>query len=41
MQHYNIHNPLENLQGMANNVGIILSVGDSIPQFTTSIEQDN
>ena len=28
-------------QGMTNNVGLTFSVGDTTPQFTISIEQDN
>ena len=36
-----IYNHPENLQGMTNNVGFRFSVGDMIPQFTISIEQDN
>ena len=30
-----------NLQGMRNNVGLALSVGDSLLRFTTGIEQAN
>ena len=30
-----------NLQGMTNNVGITLTISDTIPRFTISIEQDN
>jgi hypothetical protein len=29
------------LQGIIDNVGLTLSVGDTIPQFTISIEQDH
>jgi hypothetical protein len=29
------------LQGVTNNVGLTCSVGDTMPQFTISIEQDN
>ena len=32
---------LKNLQGMANNVGLKFSVGDTTPRFKISIEQDN
>ena len=30
----------KNLQGMTKNVGLTFSVGDTIPWFTISIEQD-
>ena len=33
--------PNKKLQGMTNNVGLTFSVGDTIPRFTISIEQDN
>jgi hypothetical protein len=33
--------PQETIQGMMNNVGLTISVGDTIPQFTISIEQDS
>ena len=33
--------PQKKLQGMTNNVGLTFSVGDTIPRFTISIEQDN
>ena len=33
--------PPKKLQGMTNNVGLTFSVGDAIPQFTISIEQDD
>ena len=36
-----IYSLLENLQGMMNIVGLTFSVGDTIPRFTNSIEQDN
>jgi hypothetical protein len=36
-----IYSPLENLQGMINIVGLTFSVGDTMPRFTNSIEQDN
>ena len=36
-----IYNPLKSLQTMTNNVGLTFSVGDTIPRFITSIEQDN
>ena len=29
------------LHGIINNVGLAFSVGDTIPRFTISIEQDN
>jgi hypothetical protein len=29
------------LQGMTNNVGLAFSVGDTTPQFTINIEQDD
>jgi hypothetical protein len=29
------------LQGMTNNVGLTINVGDIVPRFTISIEQDN
>ena len=32
---------LKILQGMTNNVGLAFSVGDTIPQFTICIKQDN
>ena len=35
----NLKHP-KNLQGMTNNVGLTFSIGDTIPQFTTSIEHD-
>ena len=31
----------QKLQGLANNVGLTFSVGDTILKFTISIEQDN
>ena len=34
-----IYNPQIFLQGMTDNVGLTFSVGDTIPQFTISIEQ--
>ena len=36
-----IYNPPKSLQGITNNIGLTFSVGDTIPQFTTSIEQGN
>ena len=33
--------PPKGLQGMTNNVGLTFGVGDIIPRFTISIEQDN
>ena len=33
--------PKKNSQGMTNNVGLTFSVGDIVPQFTISIEQNN
>ena len=36
-----VYNPPKYLQGMTNNVGLTCSVGDTIPGFTISIEQDN
>ena len=36
-----IYNPPKTLQGMTNNVGLAFSVGDTIQQFTLSIEHDN
>ena len=33
--------PSKKSQGMANSVGLTFSVGDTIHQFTISIEQDN
>ena len=33
--------PPRNLQGMTNNVELTFGVGDTIPWFTTNIEQDN
>ena len=35
------YNPPLNLQGMTNIVQSTFSVGDTMPRFTTSIEQDN
>ena len=32
--------PPNTLRGMTNNVGLTFSVGDAIPRFTISIEQD-
>ena len=42
----NLHSPppkkkQKTKQGMTNNVGLTFSVGDTIPRFTISIEQDN
>jgi hypothetical protein len=34
-------NTTKKLQEMTNNVGLTISVGDTTPQFTNSIEQDN
>ena len=34
-------NPQEFFKRMINDVGLTFSVGDTIPQFTLSIEQDN
>ena len=31
----------KHLQGMTNNVGLTISVGDTTPRFTISIEQEN
>jgi hypothetical protein len=31
----------KSLQGVTNNVGLTSSVGDTMPHFTISIEQDN
>ena len=36
-----IYNPVIFFQGMTNNVGLTLSVGDTIPRLTISIEQYN
>lgn len=36
-----IISPPQNLQEMTSDVGLTLSVGDSIPRFPISIEQDN
>ena len=36
-----IYGPSEILQRMINNIGLTLSVGDTIVRFTTTIEQDN
>ena len=36
-----IHSPKFFLQGMTNNAGLTISVDDTLPQFTISIEQDN
>ena len=36
-----IYSPQKNLQGMTNNVGLTFSVGDTNPQSTIGIEQDN
>ena len=36
-----IFNPLENSQGMTNNVRLTFSVGDTTLWFTNSTEQDN
>ena len=33
--------PPRNLQGTTNNLGLAFSVGDAIPRFRISIEQDN
>ena len=41
MQHYKSIIPPPKLQGTANNVELIFSVGDTMPWFTISIEQDN
>ena len=41
LQHYKSTIPSKHLQGMTNNIGLIFSVGDTTPQFTISIEQDN
>jgi hypothetical protein len=37
----NIYDLPKDLQGRTNNVGLTFSVGDTIPQITISIEQDN
>ena len=37
----NIYNPQKNLQGTTNYVGLTFGVGDTIPQFTISIEQND
>ena len=38
----NLYSPHpKSIQGMTNNVELTLSVGDTIPGFTVSIEQDN
>ena len=34
-------NTPQNLQGMTNTIGLMFSVGDTILQFTISIEQDH
>jgi hypothetical protein len=37
----NLSSTQKNLQGMTNDGGLTFSVGDTIPWFTISIEQDN
>ena len=36
-----IYNPQNVLQGMTNNIGLTCSVGDTTPQFTIGVEQEN
>ena len=36
-----IYNIPKKLQGMAHNVGLTFSVGNTTPRFTISFEQDN
>jgi hypothetical protein len=40
LQHHKYVIP-KNLQGITNNVGLTFNVGDTLPRFMISIEQDN
>ena len=41
LQHCNSKIPSQKVEGMTTNVGSTFSVGDTIPQITISIEQNN